>query len=71
MSTISRYLELIPAHNHSKLDEELDYDNDVDRDLTEIAHYFIKWEELQAPLELTEEDVHLINEEQRGGKLRQ
>ena len=60
----SSYLRLIPVHNQCKLDEELDYDNDIDRDLEEIAQYIIDWElNLRGPLGLTREEVHRINQE--------
>ena len=66
MSDISVYLELIPPHNHYKLDKELDYDNDntdIDRDLIGISKYIIKWKEnLRVLLGLTERDVHRINQ---------
>ena len=61
---ISRYLELIPLRCHWKLDKELDFDNEVDRDLVEIAQYIISWEvKLRVPLGLTEPDVLMIKEE--------
>ena len=65
MSDISNYEEKIPTHNLWKLDKELDYDNDCDRDLIEIAKYIIKWEEdLQVTLGLTMEDVHEIKQKE-------
>ena len=64
MSDISRYEKQIPTHNLWKLDKELDYDNDLNRDLIEIAQYIINWEEdLQVNLGLTREDVHKIKQE--------
>ena len=62
MSDISGYLELIPTHNHWKLDKELDWDNDYGRDLDEIAKYFSKWQQnLQVHLKLNQDDLFLIN----------
>ena len=62
--SVSSYLRLIPVHNQCKLDEELDYDNDIERDLEEIAQYIIDWElNLRGPLGLTREEVHRINQE--------
>ena len=62
-SGIDRYLELIPIHNHWKLDEELDWDNDYDRDLTEIAKGLTNWQtNLRVPLGLTLADVRRINQ---------
>ena len=62
---IVRYLEMIPPDNQYKLDEELDWDNDTDRDLTKIAQYITDWEaNLRVPLELTETDVHKIQQEE-------
>ena len=39
MGDIDPYLQFIPEHNRSKLDKELDFDNDFDRDLIEISQY--------------------------------
>ena len=72
MSDISRYLEEIPAHNHHKLDKELDCDNEVDRDLIEISQYIIEWEEkLRVHLKLTKEEVHRIKQGQENLILKQ
>ena len=61
---IIRYLELIPPANQYKLDKELDWDNDTDRDLTEISQYITNWEtKLIVPFGLTEADRHIIKVE--------
>ena len=68
---ISRYLEFIPPLARWKLDKELDYDNEFDRDLMEIAKHITSWEvRLRVQLRLTEPDVYEINEE-RDLRLRQ
>ena len=68
MGEIIHYLELIPPDNQYKLDEELDWDNDTDRDLTEISQYITNWEDnLVVPFGLTEADMHKIKQEENPG----
>ena len=54
----------LPAGAISHLDQVLDRSNDgVERDLIEIAHHMLDWEEkLCSPLGLTEVDVRDIKE---------
>ena len=60
---ISAYLQLIPVRNHHKLDKELDYNNDIDRDLIDISQYIIGWKEkLKSRLGMTKFDVYRINQ---------
>lgn len=43
---------------HPHLENQLDWDNDVDRDLCEIAHYMLNWDTTLAPhLSLTEVNI--------------
>ena len=64
LGDINPYLERIPPHNCWKLDKELDYDNNIDRDLIAVAHDIINWEiNLKVPLGLTETDVYRIKQE--------
>ena len=61
---LSRYLKLIPSCNHWKLEEELDWDNDINRDLIEISKHIISWEvDLKVPLGLTLRDIYNIKQE--------
>ena len=61
---IDPYLEQIPQQSRWKLDKELDWDNDFDRDLTEIAQCIVNWQgTLRVHLGLTETDVDRINQE--------
>ena len=54
----------ITPHNHLKLDEVLDSDNQNDRDLREIAECITDWEvKLVNPLGLTRAQVDDIKEE--------
>ena len=70
-AVVDHYFHRIPPHNRLKLDEELDYDNDVDRDLIAVADNMINWEvNLKVPLGLTEADVYRIKQE-RDSVLRQ
>ena len=45
------------------LEYQLDSDNDVDRDLREIAHHMLGWDSnLATPLQLTQVDISDIKE---------
>jgi hypothetical protein len=54
----------LPASVHPYLEKQLDWDHEgVDRDLNEIAHYMLNWEEkLRIHLGLTVVDVHDIKD---------
>ena len=56
------YVSSLPPPSRPHLEREIDYENDgVDKDLNEIAHHMIDWEEeLSAHLELTQVDIHDI-----------
>ena len=55
------YLSQLPIAAIQYLDKGIDWDNDYDRDLTEIAKDLLKWEELlAAPFRLTRSDSHRI-----------
>lgn len=44
------------------LDKKLDWDNDIEQDLIEIARHLLNWEKLLAvPFSLTQVDIHDIN----------
>ena len=46
------------------LENQLDWDNDVDRDLCEIAHHMLDWElKLSTRLKLTEVNIRDIKDE--------
>ena len=65
MADVHSYLKLISLHNQRKLDNELDFDNDFDRDLVEIAGHIHNWKvALKVPLGLSERDVRSIEQEQ-------
>ena len=53
----------LPAGVQPYLDEVLDWDHEgVDKDLMEIAHHMLGWEEqLSSQLGLTQVDIHDIN----------
>ena len=64
MSRFSEYLRRIPPSCHWKLGLELDYDNNLERDLVEIAYYISYWEvKLRVPLQLTPTEVNRIKQE--------
>ena len=49
----------LPAGVRPLLEKQLDWDNDTERDLIEIAHPMLSWEEKLCPhLELTRVDIH-------------
>jgi hypothetical protein len=51
----------LPDSAHRHLDQLLDWDNQIDKDLTEIAHHMLEWEEkLCTHLGLTAVDAHDI-----------
>ena len=53
----------LPASARPLLDKQLDWDNETERDLIEIAHHMLDWEEKLCPhLGLTVVDVHDIKE---------
>ena len=56
------YMSSLPANVQPLLKKQLDWDNNgVDRDLIEIAHHMLHWEEkLCSHLRLTAVDVHDI-----------
>ena len=60
----SSYVESLPPSAHPYLELELDWDHcDLEKDLREIAHYMLDWEEkLATYLELTRVDIHDIKE---------
>ena len=57
------YVSSLPASARGNLSQLLDWDHGgVDKDLMEIAHHMLGWEEqLSALLELTQVDIHDIN----------
>ena len=51
----------LPASARPLLEQLLDWDNETEKDLIEIAHHMLDWEEkLCSCLGLTEVDVHDI-----------
>ena len=59
---VSRYIKLIPFHNQWKLDKELDWDNDYDRDVAKIAKALHNWQAtLKVALQLDKDDIARIN----------
>ena len=62
----SEYVNLIPLQNRFKLDKTLDYEhNRVEKDLTEIAGFFVDWESKASHLGLTNVDISDIKETYR------
>ena len=60
-SEFQRCLSLLPVAVFPYLDKELDWDNDYERDLIEIANHMLRWEEqLAAPFKLSPVDIHDI-----------
>ena len=59
---VKDYLSALPASSRRHLRGQLDWDSEgEDRDLNEIAHYMLGWEErLSSGLELTPADVRDI-----------
>ena len=58
------FFKRIPFHKRWKLDKELDFDNEYNRDVVEIAPYLHNWQvDLKVPFELSRRDVALIKEE--------
>ena len=58
------YVSSLPPAVHSHLEYQLDWDNDVDRDLREIARHMLDWDlKLATHLQLTEIDISDIKEE--------
>ena len=58
----AHYVSSLPSGMHPHLDKQLDWDNDVDADLKEIAHYIEDWDSnLASHLKLTEADTNNIN----------
>lgn len=58
------YVSSLPPDAHPYLEMQLDWDNDFDRDLIEIANFMISWEDnLATHLELTAVDIHDIKNE--------
>lgn len=56
--------KFIPSPQRWKLSEQLDFDDDAERDLLEIAKGITEWEEkLVGPLEITKEEGDDIKEE--------
>lgn len=52
----------LPPAVHPHLEKQLDWDNEVDADLVELAHYMHDWDStLAAHLKLTETDTNAIN----------
>ena len=53
----------LPASARPLLEQLLDWDNETERDLIDIAHHMLDWEEKLCPhLGLTVVDVHDIKE---------
>ena len=60
----ARYVSSLPPSMHPHLEDQLDSDNDVDRDLREIAYYMLNWDlKLSTHLELTAIDISDIKDE--------
>ena len=54
----------LPPASRPHLEYQLDWDNDVDRDLREIAHHMLGWDlELASHLKLTDVDISDIKSE--------
>ena len=57
----------IPAGVRPLLKQQLDWDNDIERDLIEIAHPMLGWEEKLCPqLGLSQVDIHDTKEKYFG-----
>ena len=57
----SSYVWSLPASVRPLLEQQLDWDNETERDLIEIAYHILDWEEkLCSRLGLTVVDVHDI-----------
>jgi hypothetical protein len=55
------YVSSLPASAHPHLDRQLDWDNQINKDLIEIALHMLHWEvRLRVHLGLTDKDVHDI-----------
>ena len=58
------YASSLPAAAYQLLELQLDWDNNLDRDLRQIAHCMLEWDtKLSTHLKLTEVDIHDIKEE--------
>ena len=61
-SEFQRYLSQLPQSAFSYLDRTLDWDNEYDCDLIEIARHLLRWEELLvSPFRLSSVDTHDIS----------
>ena len=67
-----QYVErFIKPENRWRLDQEVDYDNDANRDLIEIAKTIPRWEvTLVSPLGITDQEVHDIKSNNTDVELR-
>ena len=64
------YLSQLPIAAIQYLDKSLDWDNEYDRDVNEIARHLLKWEEVLAePFKLTRTDIHDISKNQKSLEL--
>ena len=60
-SEFQRYLSQLPVSVFPYLNLPLDWDNEYDSDLIEIARHLLRWEELLVrPFKLSRADVHAI-----------
>ena len=63
-SDFASYMSSLPPALRPNLEFQLDWDNDMDRDLREIAHYMVDWDvQLSTSLKLTKEDIADIKEQ--------
>ena len=67
----ARYVSSLPPAVRPHLEYQLDWDNDVDRDLCEIAHEMLDWDsKLATHLKLTRVDISDIKEDNSKAELR-
>ena len=60
-SEFQKLLSLLPLCVFPYLDQTLDWDNELDQDLIEIAKHLVRWEErLVSPFRLSPADIHDI-----------
>ena len=69
-TTYQDFVSSLPVQARDLLDCQLDFDNRVGKDLSEIAHHMLDWEErLATHLELTITDINDINKSQNSPPL--
>ena len=70
-TTASDYISSLPPAVHPHLEDELDRDNDIDKDLREIADHMLDWDtKLATHLKLTKVDISDIKDENSKSELK-